>query len=85
MEAVMADAAELQEQSSIHDTFDICFEHLLFHLFSDSPFGPPGTRTPPILMTSLPAFSGSSPSSTTPIPGFSVGPTQINYGIHPHM
>ncbi|KAL1197689.1 Pre-mRNA-processing protein 40C [Cardamine amara subsp. amara] len=36
-------------------------------------------------MTSPPAFPGSNPFSTSPRPGMSAGPAQINPGFHPHM
>ncbi|KAG7582597.1 FF domain superfamily [Arabidopsis suecica] len=54
-------------------------------MLPNPPFGRPGTLAPPGLMTSPSAFPGSNPFSTTPRPGMSTGPAQINPGIHPHM
>lgn len=54
-------------------------------MLPNPPFGRPGTLAPPGLMTSPPAFPGSNPFSTTPRPGMSAGPAQMNPGIHPHM
>ncbi|CAH8261104.1 unnamed protein product [Arabidopsis lyrata] len=54
-------------------------------MLANAPFGRPGKLAPPGLMTSPPAFPGSNPFSTTPRPGMSTGPAQINPSIHPHM